>query len=60
MFGHLFSSKSEKNTDYRNHHNFNKGMRARKTVWVATPFSMRSVSFTSNDFHSDRPVKLPR
>ncbi|GEM_PF-6916131 len=60
MFGHLFSSKSNKNTDYRNQNNFNKGMRTRKTVWVSTPFAMRSVSFTSDVSHPDRPVKLPK
>ena len=58
MFGHLFSNKS--NANCQNRQNNAKGMRARKTLWLATPTSMTSVTFTSNLTSSDRPVRMPK
>ncbi|BDR56516.1 hypothetical protein [Xylocopilactobacillus apis] len=60
MFAQFFSSKTRSNSNYRNRKGLTKGMRAKKTVWVSTPMSMRSVSFTSNVSSSDRPVKMPK
>ncbi|BDR58636.1 hypothetical protein XA3_10770 [Xylocopilactobacillus apicola] len=60
MFGHFFSNKSHVNSKYCNQKGLTKGMRARKTVWIATPMSMRSVTFTSSISSSDRPIKMPK
>lgn len=59
MFGNFFSNKARSNSKYQNK-GFGKGMKTRKTVWVATPDSIRSVSFTSDASHSDRPVRMPK